>query len=163
MDDDTIEYCGENSKVEMNLIINALKDHIEVTLDKNDYIIPEELFTLIMNKTISIPILNISNTVHQAKVKNAIVNEIKTYKEAANLNDKDILIRKEIKGKKRRVICGIKLVNNSSEDSFMRRMKDNTQSNTQKIAEQMGVGCDYSHINDAKTITTDNYDAGVEY
>ena len=155
MDDDTIEYCGENSKVEMNLIINALKDHIEVTLDKNDYIIPEELFTLIMNKSISIPILNISNTLHQAKVKNAIVNEIKTYKQAANLHDKDILIRKEINGKKRRVICGIKLVNNSSEDSFMRRMKVNTQSNLQNIAEEMGVGCDYSHINDAKATTTD--------
>lgn len=161
MDDDTIEYCGENSKVEMNLIINALKDHIEVTLDKDDYIIPEELFTLIMNKTISIPILNISNTLHQAKVKNAIVNEIKTYKQAANLHDKDILIRKEINGKKRRVICGIKLINNSSEDSFMRRMKVNTQSNLQKIAEEMGVGCDYAHINDAKQVTTDTYEAVV--
>ena len=159
MDDDTIEYCGENSKVEMNLIINALKDHIEVTLDKNDYIIPEELFTLIMNKTISIPILNISNTLHQAKVKNAIVNEIKSYQEAANLNDKDILIRKEINGKKRRVICGIKLVNNSSEDSFMRRLKENKQSDFQKIAEEMGVGCDYAHIHDTSDIPAGCEDA----
>lgn len=159
MDDDTIEYCGENSKVEMNLIINSLKDHIEVTLDKNDYIIPEELYTLIMNKTISIPILNISNTLHQAKVKNAIVNEIKSYQEAANLNDKDILIRKEINGKKRRVICGIKLVNNSSEDSFMRRLKENKQSDFQKIAEEMGVGCDYNHIHDTSDIPAGCEDA----
>lgn len=159
MDDDTIEYCGENSKVEMNLINNALKDHVEVTLDKNDYIIPEELYTLIMNKTISIPILNMSNTGHQAKVKNAIVNEIKSYQEAANLNDKDILIRKEINGKKRRVICGIKLVNNSSEDSFMRRLKENKQSDFQNIAEEMGVGCDYAHIHDTYDIPAGCEDA----
>ena len=37
----------------------------------------------------------------------------------------------------------------------MRRMKVNTQSNLQNIAEEMGVGCDYSHINDAKATTTD--------
>lgn len=143
MDDDTIEYCGENVKVESNMIINALQDYIEVTLDKNDYIIPEELYTLIMNKTISIPLLNISNTVHQNKVKNAIVNEIMTYSEASNWNYKDIMGRKDVKGKKRRVICGVKLVNNSTKDSLMRRLKNNTDSKS--IAEEMDVACDYAH------------------
>lgn len=144
MDDDTIEYCGENVKVESNMIINALKDYIEITLDKNDYIIPEVLYTLIMNKTISIPLLNISNTLHQNKVKNAILNEIMTYSEAANWNYKDIIARKEIKGKKRRVICGVKLVNHSTKDTLMSRLKDNTD--YKSIAEKMGVGCDYAHI-----------------
>lgn len=144
MDDDTIEYCGENVKVENNMIINALQDYIEVTLDKHDYIIPEDLYTMIMNKSISIPLLNISNTVHQNKVKNAILNEIMTYSEAANWNYKDIMSRKEIKGKKRRVICGVKLVNHSAKDSLISRLKDNTD--CKSIAEEMGVGCDYAHI-----------------
>ena len=145
MDDDTIEYCGENSHIEMNMINGAMKDYINITLNMNDYIIPEDLYMLFLNKTIYVPTLNVMNNLHKSKVKNALLNEILTYEGTENLNIEDLEQRKLVKGKYRRVICGVKLVNKSTEDSFMRRLKENTHSDFQKIAEEMGVGCDYAH------------------
>lgn len=145
MDDDTIEYCGENANIEKNLIINALQKHVQVTADANDYLIIDELYTLIMNKTINITGLNITNTLHQAKVKNALIKEVMLCD--TNHDIKKIVKRKSIRGEKRKIILGVKLVNNANNDldSLTMRMKENTQSNYQKIAEEMGVGCDYAH------------------
>lgn len=146
MDDDTIEYCGENANIEKNLIINALQKHVQVTADANDYLIIDELYTLIMNKTINITGLNITNTLHQAKVKNALIKEVMLCD--TNHDIKKIVKRKSIRGEKRKIILGVKLVNNANNDldSLTMRMKENTQSNYQKIAEEMGVGCDYAHV-----------------
>lgn len=148
MDDDTIEYCGENANIEKNLIINALQKHVQVTADANDYLIIDELYTLIMNKTINITGLNITNTLHQAKVKNALIKEVMLCD--TNHDIKKIVKRKSIRGEKRKIILGVKLVNNTNNDldSLTMRMKENTQSNYQKIAEEMGVGCDYAHVAD---------------
>lgn len=148
MDDDTIEYCGENANIEKNLIINALQKHVQVTADANDYLIIDELYTLIMNKTINITGLNITNTLHQAKVKNALIKEVMLCD--TNHDIKKIVKRKTIRGEKRKIILGVKLVNNANNDldSLTMRMKENTQSNYQKIAEEMGVGCDYAHVAD---------------
>ena len=158
MDDDTIEYCGENTNIEMNMIIGAMKDYINVTLDMNDFIVPEDLYMLFLNKTIYVPILNVMNNLHKSKIKNALINEILTYEGSENLNSKDLEDRRLVKGKYRRVICGVKLVKNSTEDSLIRRLKDNT--NYKSIAEEMGVGCDYSHINDNHVAA--NIPAGCE-
>ena len=151
MDDDTIEYCGENTNIELNMITSAMHDYINVTLDMNDFIVPEDLYMLFLNKTIYVPMLNVMNNLHKSKIKNALINEILTYEGSENLNSNDLEDRRLVKGKYRRVICGVKLVNYTTEDSLMRRFKENTQSdlnhsNFQKIAEEMGVGCDYAHI-----------------
>ena len=151
MDDDTIEYCGENTNIEMNMITGAMHDYINVTLDMNDFIVPEDLYMLFLNKTIYVPMLNVMNNLHKSKIKNALINEILSYEGAENLNSNDLEDRRLVKGKYRRVICGVKLVNHATEDSLMHRFKENTQSdlnhsNFQKIAEEMGVGCDYAHI-----------------
>ena len=151
MDDDTIEYCGENTNIELNMITSAMHDYINVTLDMNDFIVPEDLYMLFLNKTIYVPMLNVMNNLHKSKIKNALINEILTYEGSENLNSNDLEDRRLVKGKYRRVICGVKLVNFTTEDSLMRRFKENTQSdlnhsNFQKIAEEMGVGCDYAHI-----------------
>ena len=153
MDDDTIEYCGENTNIEMNMITGAMHDYINVTLDMNDFIVPEDLYMLFLNKTIYVPMLNVMNNLHKSKIKNALINEILSYEGAENLNSNDLEDRRLVKGKYRRVICGVKLVNHATEDSLMHRFKENTQSdlnrsNFQKIAEEMGVGCDYAHIAD---------------
>ena len=146
MDDDTIEYCGENANIEKNLIINALQKHVQVTADANDYLIIDELYTLIMNKTINITGLNITNTLHQAKVKNALIKEVMLCDR--NHDIKKIVKRKLIRGEKRKIILGVKLVNNENNDldSLTMRLKENKQSDFQKIVEEMGVGCDYAHI-----------------
>lgn len=145
MDDDTIEYCGENANIEKNLIINALQKHVQVTADANDYLIIDELYTLIMNKTINITGLNITNTLHQAKVKNALIKEVMLCD--TNHDIKKIVKRKSIRGEKRKIILGVKLVNNANNDldSLSIRLKENKQSDFQKIAEEMGVACDYAH------------------
>ena len=146
MDDDTIEYCGENANIEKNLIINALQKHVQVTADANDYLIIDELYTLIMNKTINITGLNITNTLHQAKVKNALIKEVMLCD--LNHDIKKIVKRKLIRGEKRKIILGVKLVNNANNDldSLSMRLKENRQNDFQNIAEEMGVGCDYAHI-----------------
>ena len=154
MDDDTTEYCGENTNIEMNMITGAMQDYINVTLDMNDFIVPEDLYMLFLNKTIYVPMLNVMNNLHKSKIKNALINEILSYEGSENLNSNDLEDRRLVKGKYRRVICGVKLVNHSTKDSLMHRFKENTQtdlnhSNFQKIAEEMGVGCDYAHIADA--------------
>lgn len=159
MDDDTIEYCGENANIEKNLIINALQKHVQVTADSNDYLIIDELYTLIMNKTINITGLNITNTLHQAKVKNALIKEVMLYDR--NHDIKKIVKRKLIRGEKRKIILGVKLVNNANNDldSLSMRLKENRQSDFQKIAEEMGVGCDYAHIHDTSDIPAGCEDA----
>lgn len=147
--DDTIEYCGENANIEKNLIIRALENHVEITTNMNDYLILDELYTLIMNKTIPMSIINISNDLHKNKIKDAIIKEIMFIDHSHDI--KDIYTRKTIKGHKRKIIRGIKLVDNANHDldSLSCRLKKGTQNDFQKIAEEMGVGCDYSHASDA--------------
>lgn len=146
--EDTVDICGENYNIEENLILRALEKHVAITTDMNDYIILEDLYALIMNGTISMPQIKLSSPTDRKKVKSAILNEIMKLDSIHDI--KDICARKNIKGKKRKIICGIKLVDNANHDldSLSYRLKKSTQNDYQKIAEEMGVGCDYSHVAD---------------
>lgn len=154
--EDTVDMCGENYSIEENLILRALENHVAITTDMNDYIILEDLYALIMNGTISVPQIKLSSPTDRKKVKSAILNEILKLDSIHDV--KDICTRKLIKNKKRKIIRGIKLVDNANHvlDSLSYRLKKCAQNDLQNIAEEMGVGCDYAHINDAKQVTTDS-------
>ena len=143
--EDTVDFCGENYNIEENLILRALEKHVAITTDINDYIILEDLYALIMNGTISMPQVKLSSPTDRKKVKSAILNEILKLDSIHDI--KDICVRKNINGKKRKIICGIKLVDNANHglDSLSNRLKKGAQNDFRKIAEEMGVGCDYAH------------------
>lgn len=145
---ETIDICGENNNIEENLIIRALENHIEITADINDYLVLEDLYALIMNGTISMPQIKISNNNDKKKVKNAIIKEIMLCDPVHNTDE--LSSRISIKGRKRKIIRGIKLVDNADHKliSLTKTCRENKDRDFKKIADEMGVGCDYSHVAD---------------
>ena len=145
MDDETKDICGENVSIEENLIIRALDKYIRFTGNINDYIVLEDLYALIMNGTIQMPQIKITNDINKAKVKNAIINVVQEY-DAIHSKD-ELISRKLIKGRKHKIIKGVVFTDNIDVTHVsLHRLHDNINKDYKSIAEEMGVGCDYAHI-----------------
>ncbi|WP_152605785.1 MULTISPECIES: hypothetical protein [Bacteria] len=147
--------CGQNSLIEENIILKALNQHFYFTANMNDYITTEDLYGMFMDGTISLRQVKVENTWGKSAIKRAIVSQLQEID--PKLDENEIFKRVRIKNRRVFIFCGIKLKNATTcynEVTLPSTQFKHTQNDLQKIAEEMDVGCDFAHINDAR-VTTD--------